>query len=162
MPDATWTPGDDAGHLAPVIGLHDGDVSTRESHVFVFNGRREVLLRRVPSPLGMPHAERWTTGIVVPVAPDESYAIAAARATRDILDVRQVTLRHVGTTWTDDDGARTFLDVYVTAAEGVAATAAPVGCAYVPVHELLRAARREPDVLAPSLARACRLLADDE
>lgn len=136
----------------------EGGSRHRASLVLLFNGRREVILRRVPAP-GRPHGGAWACGIETPVDAGESYATAAARATRETLRMRIAPpLRFLDKTWLDEPGARVFLGVFAAAYDGPT----PEGATALPIVEVTRAMRRTPELFCESLTRAFRLLQGDE
>lgn len=147
LDDDLAVPLTDAGPHALADAGHRG----RLSHVFLFNGRREVLLRRDER---AGRGARWTNALVAAVHEGESYDLAARRAARDALGARLPALRYVEKTWHDEGAERTFLAVFVAMHEGPATGAH----AWVPIEAVTRAVRAQDPTFDAGLARAWRVV----
>lgn len=127
--------------------------SARESHVLLVDRKQRLLLRRT-SALGLPHGGQLTSSVVAAVEPGESYEAAAARGLRALLGRRVPELRYVDRTWIDRDGGRTFLDVFVALHDGEA----PETHVAMPIADVVRAARWDDRRLEGAFLRALRVV----
>lgn len=89
----------------------------RVVHVFVFNGRGELLLQQI-RPDRSPFGGYWGSSVAGHVRSGESYADAARRELHEELGITGVSMRELGIIPFDEGGRRKFIGAFRTEWDG--------------------------------------------
>lgn len=137
----------------------------RVAHLFLFNGRSEILLQRLASTRRR-HPSRWGSSVAAYVSAGERYEDAVRRRAREELGLSLISLKQLGISrMEEDNGCCKFIGLFSALAEG-AMKIDPSHVSevrFVEVTDVLKGCQADPTRFTPTFIHlAGRFLAEKE